>query len=57
MPRRGKANRMNNWERFGNFAAGEAERPYPNSRPSESSPNRGGGCFGSLSKVTESYGS
>jgi len=42
VPRRGKINRLNNWERFGDFVADGDNRPFQHSRPSEDSPSRGG---------------
>ena len=42
VPRSGKTNRLNNWERFGNFAGNDNHRPHPQARPSEMSPYRGG---------------
>ncbi len=42
VPKRGKINRLNNWERFGDFVADGDNRPFQHSRPSEDSPSRGG---------------
>lgn len=42
VPRSGKTNRLNNWERFGNFVGNDNQRPRPQGRPAEMSPYRGG---------------
>ena len=45
VPRRGKVNRLNNWERFGDFV-GESDRPQQQQRPQQqhfASPHQRGG--------------